>query len=388
MEKCDQYLLLEIFKQLQWEHLPTLSLVNKTWYAVTKSPILRAAIEKTRVYRDAGKLSESAGIWVRQLLVWKGVLVSGCGDGILKFWDSTGKLLYTQNTQDTDGMIESLVVWTPPGTDDELLVSGADFGQIKVWKKTEGEFNDQTIKPVLEMKHGPGTARLLVIGSDLYSGSASTIRLWNDKGDCVKEFESFGPNYSLPITNMVVWQGNIVASYFNETRMWDPKEGKLVKEFAFSYSVTGNEAEREKIVCPIKALAALENGWLVVGLENPAVLCVFDREGQNIRTTPKQEKSVFAIVPMQNARGVITIDGGGKLKVWYLGGWADVQGAHSALSLSSAKEKEKVKEKDKDYFEGKLVQDLGGHEHQAYCLTWWNGRLYSGDFLGVIKCWK
>ena len=46
MENCDQYLLLEIFKQLQWEHLPTLSLVNKQWLAVTKSPILRAAIGK------------------------------------------------------------------------------------------------------------------------------------------------------------------------------------------------------------------------------------------------------------------------------------------------------------------------------------------------------
>ena len=88
-----------------------------------------------------------------------------------------------------------------------------------------------------------------------YPTVASTIRLWNDKGDCVKEFESFGPNFSLPLTNMVVWQGNIVASYFGDTRMWDPKEGKLVKEFAFTYSLTGNEAEREKIVCPIKALA-------------------------------------------------------------------------------------------------------------------------------------
>jgi len=44
MDKCDQYLLLEIFKQLEWEYLPNLSLVNKQWLAVTKSPILRAAI--------------------------------------------------------------------------------------------------------------------------------------------------------------------------------------------------------------------------------------------------------------------------------------------------------------------------------------------------------
>ena len=54
-----------------------------------------------------------------------------------------------------------------------MLVSGADFGQIRVWKKTEGEFNENTVKSVLEMKHGPGTARLLVIGSDLYSGSGT-----------------------------------------------------------------------------------------------------------------------------------------------------------------------------------------------------------------------
>lgn len=34
-------------------------------------------VEKTRVFRDAGKVSESAGIWVRSLIVWKGMLVSG-----------------------------------------------------------------------------------------------------------------------------------------------------------------------------------------------------------------------------------------------------------------------------------------------------------------------
>lgn len=53
---------------------------------------------------------------------------------------------------------------------------------------------------------------------------------------------------------MVIWQGNLVASYFNETRMWDPREGKLVKEFAFSYSLTGNEADKETITSPIKSL--------------------------------------------------------------------------------------------------------------------------------------
>jgi len=53
-----------------------------------------------------------------------------------------------------------------------LLVSGADFGAIKVWKKTEGEWKD-SLKPILEMKHGPGTARLLVHGSDLFSGSGN-----------------------------------------------------------------------------------------------------------------------------------------------------------------------------------------------------------------------
>jgi len=387
MEKCDQYLLLEIFKQLQWEHLPTLSLVNKQWLAVTKSPILRAAIEKTRVFRDSGKVSESASIWVRSLIVWKGVLVSGCGDGILKFWDHTGKLLHTQNTVDTDGMIESLALWTPAdGDGDELLVSGADFGAIKVWKKTEGEWKD-TLKPTVEMKHGPGTARLLVVANELFSGSASTIRHWNSKGDCVKEFESFGPNYSLPITNMVVWQGNVVASYFNETRMWNPQTGELVKDIVFSFSATGNDADKEDITSPIKSLVALENGWLVVGLETPPVICVFDREFNNVRTTSKQEKSVFGMVPMQNARGVIAVDGGGKLKVWYLGGWADVHGGHHQLA-ASAKQREKEKEKDKDFFEGKLVQELGGHEHQTYAICWWNGRLYTGDFLGVIRVWK
>ena len=124
----------------------------------------------------------------------------------------------------------------------------------------------------------------------------------------------------------------------------------------------------------------------MVGVENPAIICAFDREGNNVRTTPKQEKSVFGMVPMQNARGVIGVDGAGKLKVWYFGGWADVHG-HQQLA-SSAKEKEKQKEKDKDFFEGKLVQELGGHEHQTYAICWWQGRLYTGDFLGVIKVWK
>lgn len=206
---------------------------------------------------------------------------------------------------------------------------------------------------------------------------------------------------------MVMWQGNLVASYFNETRMWDLKEGKLVKEIIFSFSLNGNEAEREKITSPIKTLTVsyctskahvsdnvchiqvLENGWLVVGLETPPVICVFDRECNNIRTTAKLEKSVFAMVPLQNARGVVSVDGSGKLKVWYLGGWADThQGHHSLLAASSSKEKEKEKEKDKDYFEGKLIQELGGHEHQTYCIAWWNGRLYTGDFLGVIRMWK
>jgi len=41
----------------------------------------------------------------------------GCGDGILKFWDSTGHLVHTQNTADADGMIESLVLWTPADAD-------------------------------------------------------------------------------------------------------------------------------------------------------------------------------------------------------------------------------------------------------------------------------
>lgn len=125
-----------------------------------------------------------------------------------------------------------------------------------------------------------------------------------------------------------------------------------------------------------------------MGIENPAIVCVFDREGRNVRTTPKQEKSVFGMVPMQNARGVISVDGGGKLKVWYLGGWADVHGHHHLAHSSSAKDKEKEREKDKDYFEGKLIQELGGHEHQTYAVTWWNGRLYTGDFLGVIRVWK
>jgi len=388
MDKCDQYILLEIFKQLQWEHLPTLSLVSKQWLAVTKSPILRAAIEKTRVFKDSGKLKESAGIWVRQLIIWKGMLVSGGGDGILKFWDHSGALLHTQNTAEQDGMIESLVLWTPQdGDGDELLVSGADFGAIRVWKKSEGAISADTLKTVIEMKHGPGTARLIVHNHELFSGSAATIRHWNSKGDCIKEFESFGPNYSLPITNMVMWQGNLVASYFNETRMWDLKEGKLVKEFPFTFSLTGNEADREAITTPIKSLVALENGWLVVGIENPPVVCVFDKEGNNVRATPKQEKSVFGMVPMQNARGVIAVDGSGKLKVWYLGGWADIHG-HPPLTASSTKDKEKVKEKDKDFFEGKLVQELGGHEHQTYAIAWWDGRLYTGDFLGVIRVWK
>jgi len=253
-------------------------------------------------------------------------------------------------------------------------------------EKTEGEWKD-TLKPTVEMKHGPGTARLLVVANELFSGSASTIRHWNSKGDCVKEFESFGPNYSLPITNMVVWQGNVVASYFNETRMWNTQTGELVKDIVFSYSATGNDADKESITSPIKSLVALENGWLVVGLESPPVICVFDRECNNIRTTAKHEKSVFGMVPMQNARGVIAVDGGGKLKVWYLGGWADVHGHHQQLA-ASAKQREKEKEKDKDYFEGKLVQELGGHEHQTYAICWWNGRLYTGDFLGVIRVWK
>jgi len=307
----------------------------------------------------------------------------------LKFWDSTGRILHTQSTNESDGMIESLAIWRPPEGDDDLLVSGADFGAIRVWKKTEGDWSADTLKTVIEMKHGPGTARLLAHGSDLYSGCASTIRQWNEKGDCIKEFESFGPSYSLPISNMVIWHGNLVASYFNETRVWDLKEGKLIKENVFTFSLNGNEAEREKITSPIKALTVFENGWLVMGLENPPVICVFDKEGNNIRTTAKFEKPMFAMVPLQNARGVVTVDGGGKLRVWYLGGWADThQGHHSILAASSSKEKEKEKEKDKDYFDGKLVQELGGHEHQTYCITWWNGRLYTGDFLGVIRMWK
>ena len=36
--------------------------------------------------------------------------------------------------------------------------------------------------------------------------------------------------------------------------MWNPYTGELLKEYVFSYSLTGNDADKENITSPIKSL--------------------------------------------------------------------------------------------------------------------------------------
>ncbi|KAL6054370.1 hypothetical protein QOT17_017408 [Balamuthia mandrillaris] len=158
-ELLDEFLLVEIFRNLSWRDLPTLALVCRRWCYVAQDPLLQGLLEDTRRIRPVCKLTFDRYIYC--LSQWDGLLVAGGGDNHAHLWSAAlcpssvqKQLEELQKTKERcvarcvfasgfrfkleaslncQGSVDAITVWQGD------LVTGCRDGNIQVWSKSQNE---------------------------------------------------------------------------------------------------------------------------------------------------------------------------------------------------------------------------------------------------------
>ena len=154
------------------------------------------------------------------------------------------------------------------------------------------------------------------------------------------------------------------------------REGKKVRDNLYVLSNPNNPAVKVPLG-NTRSLFALGN-YLCCGVDEPYCLQIFNENEENVKRAmgfygaifgTRQRFSLiffsyayFSFLGMAalGRNKVITVDGKNWVRVWDLAA---------------------------EGFDAPCLQEFRQHEDQVYCVTWWNGRLYTGDYTGTVRIW-